>query len=269
MNSMNRWRAPSGSRRRRLRVVVGFPTSIETLLNPPRLPSAAVFLTLAVLLFPTEFAGSSPSSSPAGGDTDQRVLFEPGSVETQPTIRLKRRFKLAAAPGEIRYLLANLDITCAVIRSWELEEFRARRIEPDRYRARDGAGMSGLLQVRTLTDSGALVLGSGRYRTAALGWTLRGRAVARIRIEATPPRTTTVVARVRARVDNPVVHWVGRIIDPILRTLARHKADHFIGVARRTLRTIHQHPGAVKDRLEQMDQDYVNRWKQYPHPGTE
>lgn len=265
MNSTNRWRDPSGSRDDGPVEPPDPRTGFDPPLKPPRGRLALFFaLLVALLACPLVGHAATPPDGSAVGDSRPTPLFDPGPVSQDPTLRLGRTFRLPGDPGEIRFLLANLDLACAVIRSWNLEKFRARRVRPNRYRAEDGAGMVGLLQVRGLSDTGAVVLGLGRYRAPALGWTLRGRAVARIRVQSDSPSQTTVRARIEAKVDNRVVHWVGRLLYPILRVLAGRKADHLIRVARRTLRVVHDHPDELKDRLEAVDPEYLSRWRQYP-----
>lgn len=189
--------------------------------------------------------------------------FNSESFKTYSTIKVEQSFDLPTNRRTIHFLLSHLDLTCAIIRGWDLEAFRARQLRPGHYRARDGAGLKGIIRELNKTDTSFSFFGKGRYQSSSLPLTLRGKALAEIGFQGSNSDTTTITGRLHVKANNTVVHLMSQVFYPLLTSLARAKTEHLTKIAKKTINKLTRHPSKTRQRLRTIDQEYARQWEDF------
>ena len=191
------------------------------------------------------------------------AVFEPETVENNPTLRLEVETRLRASPRQVYFLIENLPLTCTVIRILELENFHARKINSNLFQARDGAGLKGHIYYHTLSDSFLHATGEGTYTSSRLPFSIQGKTSTKINWAALSPERTAVSARLYIRVSNRFLHFTGKVLAPIIRRVAHSKTRNLKNVGRRFFVLAEKHEEYIKQRLKQLDKHKAEKWTEF------
>jgi hypothetical protein len=185
------------------------------------------------------------------------------SIRSDATITVEKTFRLPTDTPTLHFLLNHLDVTCAIIRGWNLESFHATQTGPGKYRARDGAGLMGTITVLTSGDTDHEYLGEGRYEGNRLPVTLPGRAVAAVQLSPDGTQQTRVTGKLHVRINNTVIHWMVKGLYPLIGSLAEDKTEHLIKIEKKTIKKISRSPHVTTQRLREIDTAYSRDWEKH------
>lgn len=188
--------------------------------------------------------------------------INPKQFKTYSTLKVSETVQLPTNPEAIRFLLNNLDLTCAIIRSWDLERFRAEPLSDGYYRARDGAGLKGKILRIHEGDSRVVFSGRGQYQSRSLPIRLRGNALAEVSFRS-KKNGTVVTGTLHVRIENTVIHLMSQVFYPIIKELARNKSEHLTNVAKKTIMRLNDHPDETRIKLSNLDDQFGQRWSQF------
>jgi len=200
----------------------------------------------------------------AGPSVKKRIDgIDSSSIRTYASLSIHRSFPLASGTDTIQFLLSNLNVTTAIIRAWNLEKFSARQLQSGLYRARDGAGLRGLIVELESGDTSIQLGGTGRFRSSRLPFSVRGNALADISWHRTTKEKLRIQGRLFVRVHNPIIHIMSQLFRPILRNIARRKTNHLIKIARKTIKKIQEHPDETRQRLGKQNPSVEQAWQRF------
>jgi len=223
----------------------GFPVST---------PAVIVLLICYLPVFPSILHSNTEP------DTKPLIRVDTATIKDRATFSVERTIKLKIRPQTVSLLIKELDLTAGLVRAWELEKYRAERIERGFFRVRDGAGLSGLVLRISETPGTVIYSGKGRYQTSKLPIELEGTAIAEVTWRDHSDEgdsATRVVAKLHARIDNVAMHYMGKIFFPIVKAVANDKTNHLIDVARKLIQKLKDHPRETKQRLRELDPELV------------
>ena len=231
-----------------------FPQSDRSAPFPFPTPAVLFLFLFSLLIFPSILHSNTDS------DTYPLARIDTGTIKDRATFSVERTIQLKTRAQTVSLLIEKLDLTAALVRAWELEKYRAERLEHGFYRVRDEAGLSGLVLRVSEKSGGIIYSGKGSYRTSRLPIEVEGTAIAKVAWEEQSDgedSATRVKAKLHARINNVAVHYMGMIFFPIVKAIANNKANHLIDVTKKLIQKLKNHPLETKQRLRELDPELV------------